>query len=106
MANLEFHAITCSSTLINFDSLRDFRFMASTDEFKVVSPYIRFFAGAALSGFLVLLLLLYSEIGWHEITNPQWGLLSFMIVSCGLLSVKLGAGFMETLINGFGNSGL
>ena len=78
--------------------------MASTDETKVVSPYIKFFAGAASGSFLVLLPLLYSEIGsWHEITGAQLGLILFVVVSCGLLSIRLGAKFIEAVMNGFGH---
>lgn len=82
------------------------RYMASSDKAQVVAPYMRFLGGAAAGGFLVLLPLLYSEIGtWHKITGLQLGLILLVVISCGLLSVKLGTGFIEAIMNGFENSG-
>ncbi len=80
--------------------------MASTEPSKIVSSCIRFFAGAAAGSFLVLLPLLYSEIGsWHEITSVQWGLIVCVLISCGLISVKLGSAFIDAVMNGFGHGG-
>lgn len=84
--------------------------MVSTEKQNGSSPLVnalgRFLAGAILGSFLVLLPLLYSEIGnWHEIRGFQLGLIVFVVTSCGLLSVKLGEQFIEAVMNGFGNSG-
>lgn len=79
---------------------------ASTDETKVVSPYLSFLGGATLGVFLILLPILYSTIGsWQEMTTLQLGLGIFLVTGCGLLAIKLGTQFIDAVMKVFENSG-
>ncbi len=84
--------------------------MASTDKpterSLLVHALGRFFAGTVLGSFLILLPVLYSEIGnWQQISGIQLGLMVFVVTSCGVISVKLGERFLEAVMNGLDNSG-
>lgn len=76
-----------------------------TDKNWVDSVYVRFFEGAILGGCLFLLPLLYSEVySLGHLTKLQLGLSLAVVLTCGVLTVKLGDKFFDAVMKGFGNS--
>ncbi|MEM7793405.1 MAG: hypothetical protein AAF579_03010 [Cyanobacteria bacterium P01_C01_bin.118] len=69
--------------------------------------YVKFLGGAALGGFFVLVPLLYADIhSLAQLTSLQLGLSLLVVLTCGVLTAKLGEQFVDTVMKGLGNTGV